>query len=309
MTMLLRPLGNTGLSVSSLSLGTVALGVDYGIRNDGDGKPERSSAINLIHAACDAGINLFDTAPAYGMAESILGDALAAYPDCHIATKVILPQQAISAAALRQTLLQSIDQSRMALRRDCLDILQIHNLSELQAAQSELRDALLDERNSGRVRLLGASVYTENEALAAIASGWVDVIQVAFNLLDQRMALRVFAAAEDNGIGVLTRSAFLKGALTPRARILPQTLNPLRHAVEKLSIKIDVTIEELPAAALQFCLGEERISSVLIGPSNLAELDEALQQAKRRMSPIRYQTALLSALNDPSLVDPRLWPI
>jgi aryl-alcohol dehydrogenase-like predicted oxidoreductase len=309
MAMLHRLLGNTGLAVSPLALGTVALGLDYGIREAGDGKPARHDAITLIHAACDAGINLFDTAPAYGVAESVLGEALAAYPDCHIATKVILPPQAATDTALRQSVLHSIDQSRSALGRDCLTILQVHNLLEQQAAQPALRDVLLDARSSGRVAFLGASVYTEQEALAAIASGWVDVLQVAFNLLDQRMAQRVFAAAEEKGVGILSRSAFLKGALTPRARMLPAALSPLRHAVEKLTVQMDVGLEQLPAAALQFCLGEERISAVLIGPGNLPELETALEQAERRLTPTLQQAALGFALNEPALVDPRLWSI
>ena len=72
-----RILGRSGLRVSALALGTVELGLDYGITLPGEfGRPAESEAIRLIHAALDAGINLLDTARAYGESEPVLGRAL-----------------------------------------------------------------------------------------------------------------------------------------------------------------------------------------------------------------------------------------
>ena len=65
----------------------------------------------------------------------------------------------------------------------------------------------------------------------------------------------------------------------------------------------------MPRAALEFCIGEERISSVLIGPSKLAELDQALNDVDYGRAPATHAIGLPYALNNPALVDPRLWPL
>ncbi|MCB9161239.1 MAG: aldo/keto reductase [Caldilineaceae bacterium] len=72
-----RTLGRTGLRVSALALGTVELGLDYGIHAPGQvGRPTEDEAIRLVHAALDAGINFVDTR-AYGESRAHLGRALA----------------------------------------------------------------------------------------------------------------------------------------------------------------------------------------------------------------------------------------
>lgn len=306
----LRILGRTGLSVSALSLGTVALGVTYGIE-DGSGKPGRDSSIALLRNAADAGINLFDTAPNYGEAEALLGDALHERSDAIFATKVSLPPagQTLTAGELRTLLNKSVDISRKALRRDVLDILQVHNLSVTHAADPAIAAALEDLLQQGKVRFLGASVYTEDEALTALHAGWVDVLQVAYNVLDQRMARRVFEAAKGLNVGILTRSTYLKGALTPRSRMLPPELDVLRAAVEDVAKAFALPLESMPRAALEFCLGEERISSVLIGPSSLTELEQALHDVDYGHIHDMHAIGIPYALNNPALLDPRSWPL
>ena len=87
-------LGKTGLKVSQLSLGTVELGLNYGINEPGGfGKPDKEHSIHLLQRAADAGINLFDTAPSYGCSEELLGRAFANRNDCIITTKVNVPSE------------------------------------------------------------------------------------------------------------------------------------------------------------------------------------------------------------------------
>ena len=87
-----RALGRTGLTVSALSLGTVSLGVDYGIAAPGGfGRPAEDEAIRLVRAAIDCGVTLIDTAPAYGDSERIVGRAAGRDPRVIVATKVNPP--------------------------------------------------------------------------------------------------------------------------------------------------------------------------------------------------------------------------
>ena len=127
-----RQLGRTGLQVSRLALGTVSLGAAYGIPVPGEfGRPAEADAIRILEYAVDSGINLFDTAPAYGDSEQLIGKALKNRPDCCIATKIAIPLDAagrpLGGNALRHNVVESLEASLCALQRDCLDIVQVHN--------------------------------------------------------------------------------------------------------------------------------------------------------------------------------------
>jgi len=290
-----RRLGD--MQVSALALGTVALGVDYGIKAPGDfGRPSARDAEALIHAAVEAGITLFDTAPAYGDAENLLGRALERAPHCLIATKVAGPPEDVEA---------SIERSRRALGRDVLDIVQIHNATAQMLADGRLVDRLQSLQAHGVIGRLGVSVYGAPAALAAIKTGCFELIQVAYNMFDRRMEPRVFPAAP----AVLARSAFLKGALTPKAQFLPAALAPLRHQAQRAA-DIAGGWQALPALALRFSLSCEHITSVLVGPRTPGELTAAL--TAERAGPLSANTlAALAplALDDDRLVNPAHWPV
>jgi len=310
-----RTLGRTGLRVSVIALGTVSLGVDYGIKVPGEfGRPTKSEAIRLLQQAADAGINLFDTAPAYGESELLVGQALGSQPECYVATKVSIPRDTngipMHGTQLRQAVQSSLESSLRALRREVLDIVQIHNATVEVIARGEMAQALLDARQHGKLRFLGASVYTEAEASAVIEAGCFDVLQVPYNLLDQRMARRVFPAAQQAGVGILVRSAFLKGALTAKAQWLPPDLAELREAVEQAKDVLAGSWQALPEMALRFCLSAPQMATVLVGVRTLSELRQALKAAEA--GPL--QAELLSrvpvlALREERLLNPSYWSV
>ena len=297
-----RPLGRTGLNVSTLSLGTVSLGVEYGINAPGEfGRPDTASALRLLHEAVDRGITLVDTAPAYGESERLVGLAFGGDSRVIIATKVN-PSSPIDA---------SLDTSRRALGRDRLDIVQIHNATREIIEAAEVTDALLDARRRGVVRCLGASVYGEEAALAVVRSGQFDVLQVAFNALDQRMAARVLPAAAAAGVGVVVRSAHLKGALTPKAQWLPEPLAPLREAAERArDLLAGGEWRALPEAAMRYCLSAPHVSSVLSGARTIAELRVSIDaEAAGPFAESVLAEATRLALTEEHLLNPSHWPM
>ncbi|MBN2374035.1 aldo/keto reductase [bacterium] len=309
-----RVLGKTRMQVSSIALGTVSLGVDYGIKAPGEfGCPDEADAIRLLQKAADAGISLFDTAPAYGNSEYLLGCALKPYPMCHISTKVSIPRgqdgEVIHGSQLRQSIQDSLENSIRALQRDVLDIVQIHNATVDVIAQGEIAEILMDARLEGKVRFIGASVYTEEEALLVIRTGCFDCLQVAYSILDQRMRYRVFPAAEQAGIGIITRSAFLKGALTEKAQWLPLELNELKRSAERVKDTLSLSWDTLPESALRFCLSNPQVASVLVGVRTSEELEDALAAADAGPLPEELLTrAVEVALADDRLLNPSRWP-
>ncbi len=310
-----RLLGKTGLRISIVALGTVSLGVEYGIEVPGEfGRPTEAEAIRLLQQAADAGINLFDTAPAYGKSEQLLGVALGSHHECYLATKVSVPIDSngnpMHGPGLRQAVLYSLESSLRALQRDVLDIVQIHNATLDVIAQGEMAQVLLDAQQQGKVRFLGASVYTEAEALAVIEADYFDMLQVAYNVLDQRMARRVFSAAEQAGVGIMVRSAFLKGALTAKARWLPPELTELRQAAERSKDVLGGSWRSLPEMALRFCLSAPQVATVLVGARTIQELKQALAAAESGTLPeeVLARTPSL-ALTDEHLLNPSYWPV
>lgn len=309
-----RKLGRTGLHVSSLAFGTVALGTSYGFVANGSPQPSGADALCILRGAAAGGITLFDTAPAYGTAEALLGEALGANTTCIFATKVSVatPEEGAKASADThgRRIRQSLEASRHALRRDVLDIVQIHNATSESLALPGVRETLEDAREKGVVRFVGASVYTESEALAAIDCGWIDVLQVPYSILDQRIATTVLDAAQKRDVGVITRSALLKGALTERAMRMPAALSSLQSGVERAKLAMGVSWHELPEIALRFCLTDSRVSSVLVGASKLSELKQALSAVAAGPLPEKAAaTAATLSLGDANLVDPRRWPV
>src|ERR1700730_17712271 len=304
-------LGRTGLHVAQLALRTDAFGLEnYGIHESGEqARLSEEQAIGLIRAAVDKGINFFDTARGYGESEALLGRGLSDCPSCIIATKVGIAEGAAGCAALTQTVMASVETSLRALRRDVLDIVQIHNATQDILERGEILDVLEHAREAGKLKFVGALVYGEPAALAAGSSGRVDVLQIALHLLDQRMLTTVLPEARKNDVAIVARSVFLKGALTDRARLLPDGLRGLAEASDRMREALGETWDSLPCAALRFCLSTPGVHSVLVGLRSLPELAAAIasEEAGPLDNAVVRKTDLLK-LNDEQLLNPSHWP-
>ena len=310
-----RRLGRTGLRVSAIAAGTVELGMSYGIGAGGDREaPGEHEAIRLLLEAADAGINFFDTAPAYGASERIVGRALGARSECAVATKVNIPKDAsgvaVSGRELRRTVESSLETSLRLLQRETLDVVQIHNATVEVIRRGELMGLLQEARNKGSLRFTGASVYTADEAAAAIEAGTYDVLQVPFSLLDQRMAARVFGLTMAKDVAVVARSVLLKGVLTNRSVLLPAKLDPLKEAAARACAALSTNWDDMPSVAVQFALSAGEVSSVLVGLRSGPELRQALEAEKQ--GPLSHELlrkAAAMGLTDDRLLNPSRWPV
>ncbi len=147
-------------------------------------------------------------------------------------------------------------------------------------------------------------------ALAAIDSGIIDVLQIPFSILDQRMATQVLPAARAAYVGIVGRSVLLKGALTPKARHLPEDLIGLREAADQVRRVLDVSWEELPQVAIRYCLGTIGLDTILLGVRTQSELDGVLAAAKAGPLPESDMASAQSmGLDDDRLLNPVYWEI
>jgi 1-deoxyxylulose-5-phosphate synthase len=279
-----RSLGNSGLSVSEIAFGGVEIGIPYGIGvKDRSDMLSHSEAIKLLHAALDGGINFFDTARLYGESELIMGKAFYDRRD-----KIVLATkckhfrdadgQIPSYVALKKIIESSLKESLNALQTDHVDIFMLHQ-ADIAILQNEDVSRVFSElKDSGLIRATGASTYSVEETTLAIESKAWDVIQLPFNLMDQRQQ-QVFTSAAANGVGLVIRSVLLKGLLSSKGRGLHPALKGVEDHVKKYNTVLDDSINDLPSLATKFALSFKEISSVLVGIDRIDYLEKSLQSA------------------------------
>lgn len=212
----LRPLGATGLSVSPLGLGTVKFGRNQAVKYPRPfALPSDQEALALLELAWDLGVNLLDTAPAYGESEARLGQLLRhCRRDWVIVTKVGEEFHAgissfdFSAAATRA----SIERSLRRLGVETLDVVLIHSNGDDLAIleEQEVLPTLRQLQQAGRIRAIGLSSKTVAGGLRAVSR--CDVVMMTYNLAHQE-EVPVIHAAHAAGKGVLVKKGLLSGHL------------------------------------------------------------------------------------------------
>nr|WP_295924539.1 aldo/keto reductase [uncultured Dyadobacter sp.] len=307
-----RSLGNTGIQVSEIAFGGVEIGMPYGIgvRGKEDMLTERD-AIYLLQQAQEKGINFFDTARLYGESESIIGKAFdGRRAEIVLATKCdhfrkdgrLLPDH-----ELRPFILNSLQQSLKALRTDYLDIFMLHQ-ADMEILQNPVIAAVFSELKQRQIiRATGASTYLAAETRLAIESGNWDVIQLPFNLMDQRQGA-FFESASENGVGLVIRSVLMKGLLSDRGKNLHPALADVEAHIQNYQALTGDQFPDLPTLATRFALSFAEISSVLVGIDKMEYLQKALDTASGDyMQQDMLQRARSLVYPDPSFLDLPHW--
>ncbi len=226
--MIARALGNTGISVSPIGLGTVKLGRTSGLKyaNAPTSLPSDDDALVLLRAAADFGVSLIDTSPAYGQSERRLGELLTrvrpreAWTICTKAGESFdeasgASSYDFSAGAIRA----SIERSLMLLRVERVDIALLHFASGAMDAEVLARGEAMGElaklKREGKCGAIGASIGSIEGGMLAVTSRACDVVMVTLNAMDRSM-LPVIDVAALAGVGVLIKKALGSGHLDAR---------------------------------------------------------------------------------------------
>jgi aryl-alcohol dehydrogenase-like predicted oxidoreductase len=251
--MVQRRLGNTGLTVGPIGLGTAKLGRNTDVKYPAPFElPSNRQVEELLRAALDLGVNLVDTAPAYGDSERRLGRFIAAQRNRWVlCTKCGENYQNgrstydFSAGALSR----SVDESLRRLQTDYIDVLLLHShgrdLEILQ--QSDAVEALLRMKAAGKARAVGISAKTREGIAAAVSA--LDVVMAPFSQRDAALE-PALATARQRGLGILAIKGLFSGHLDA-------------------------------AAAFGFVLRQPFIDSLVVGTINPAHLREAVGFAEK----------------------------
>tara|TARA_B110000971_G_scaffold189674_1_gene200183 strand:- start:17435 stop:18343 length:909 start_codon:yes stop_codon:yes gene_type:complete len=300
------------VKISKITLGTVNFGMSYGLRRERKkNQISEKKAVELIKKSLEYGINCFDTSPDYGNAEKILGKTLKLQKNILIATKVRIEENILKDKSNNgktfEFVKKSIDKSRTNLGRDQLDFLQIHSPTKRIIKNPYLKDIFLDFKLKKKINRIGVTVYTKDEALTAINSGWIGSVQIPYNLINQSIDQNILKTAKKKGVFVFSRSSFLKGVLTDKIEILPKELEKVKYKIIRNLIKLNMEINDLNNLAPRFVLSNKYIGSVVFGFDNISQLKEITKLQKYKMTSEFVKR--LRIFNDKSrLTDPRLWP-
>jgi aryl-alcohol dehydrogenase-like predicted oxidoreductase len=310
-----RPLGKTGIDVSEVSFGGVEIGIPYGIGVESqDDMPGEQEAVELLRAAVDRGINFFDTAHFYGRSETIMGKAFKPVRDrvviCTKNKRLCGDHDPIPETnQIRAQLDGSIQKSLSALQTDYLDGFMLHNRSnDLEMlTHPDVIERFVAYKKEGLTRFIGASVYGLEETRAAIESGVWDIIQISYNLMDQRLGA-LFPLARKNGVGLVIRSVLFRGILTDRGRDLHPKLESIKQHRERYSELLQENASTLTDLATKFVLTHREVSTVLIGMERMEYLEKAMAMADGNyLNEETLAKAGTMAYPDPEFIDLPKW--
>lgn len=251
----IRPLGTTDIHVSVLGLGTVKLGRNAAVKYPRPfDLPSDDEARALLDLASDLGINLIDTAPAYGTSEERLGALLYGHRDRWIISTKVGEEFDPATGRSRfdfspEHTRASVERSLSRLRTDRLDIVLVHSDGDDERIVRECGTlaTLADLKREGKIRAVGFSPKTPEGARAAAEHS--DVLMLTLNPLDQAMLPIVRAA---NGKGMLIKKGLLSGRLD--------------------GVHGGLGGGDAVEACLRFLLAEANVASVVVGTIDPAHL-------------------------------------
>jgi aryl-alcohol dehydrogenase-like predicted oxidoreductase len=283
-----RPFGKTGLQVSEVGYGAWGIGKALWVG------AEDEESLRSLRAARDAGVNFFDTALAYGEghSERLIAQCFADAKGIVIASKVppkdrkwsVGPGAPLENTFPKKYVLDCLDQSLKNLNRDSIDVYQFHTWIDDWAGDPEWQETVREMKSSGKVKFVGISIqnHQPGNVLKALNTGFVDAVQVIYNIFDQSPEDQLFPYCQKNGIGVIVRVPFDEGSLT--GRIGPETEFPegdfrniyfagerkkeVWEHVQAIVRDLGIGIEQLPEIALRFCLSHPAVFTVIPGMRN-----------------------------------------
>lgn len=261
----------TGSAAHRLALGTVQLGLPYGIRNTG-ARIEEQEAHDILEYAIREGIDTLDTAESYGVSEAVVGKYLrTSGAECRIITK-------LGALTAERSLRERLEQSLSRLGRSSVYGLLAHDFSDLRARPSSWLQ-FEELRGDGCVEKIGLSVYHPDEVHWARAQGWsFDLVQLPYNVFDRRFE-ELMASLDSEGVEIHARSTFLQGLFFCDPAELSVHFAPVRDTLTRLQSIARQLGEALESLLLNFCLSRSDIARVVVGVDSRAQLERNLVAA------------------------------
>ncbi|MBI1882968.1 MAG: aldo/keto reductase [Chlamydiae bacterium] len=271
-----RILGKTALSISELGFGSWPIG------GGSYGPVEDVQSLEALREAMAHGVNFIDTADIYGKghSESLIGEVVEGRDDVFLATKAgwDFSHGLVRANFDVSYLAFALEESLQRLKRNSVSLFQLHNPPVELTQNKFLLESLRKWKEKGKIDFYGVSVHGPEEGKIWIENTDVQVIQIVFNLLDQRPLRDFFGLVRERGVGIIAREPLACGMLTEKYSkdvVFPKNDHRRRWPKEKMELDLEkirrirswVGLEDIPLSqlALEFVLSFREVSIVIPG--------------------------------------------
>ncbi|MFN3554336.1 MAG: aldo/keto reductase [Bacteroidales bacterium] len=271
--------------LKKIAIGTVQFGLDYGISNQA-GITEINEAAKILAFAKEFGIDLIDTAYAYGRSEEVLGEV--GIEGFRVVSKFLPDSNGLSMHEQVKTTLKR-------LRMEHLYGLLAHRPLGVMERPDSWKQ-LMELKHKGVVDKIGFSFNTPEEADQLLDKGYEpDLIQVPFNYLDKRF-VNIMAQLKAKGCEIHTRSAFLQGLFFMSTEELPAFFDEVKPFLSNIQRQGSA----LPGLLLKYCTNQSSIDKVVIGINNKQQLEQNLNSLSTEEILEEHHLSIRSEILTPS---------
>ena len=255
-------------NLSAMTLGTVQLGLNYGIANN-EGKPSREKSFSILNAALQNGINCLDTARGYGDSEEVIGEFLKSYKGEKPAIVTKIPKlQGDSPKALEKFVTEAMEKSLSALGVNKVDAVMLHGSSDPKIYGSACANAMKTLITNGYTNKIGVSIYTSDEIEEMLKYDVFSLAQVPMSIFDQRLIIDgSINKLKERDYTVFVRSVFLQGLFflnpdTMTDPILVEHVAPRLYLLNEIAKQENMSIAQLAIAFIRDLNG---VTSLVLG--------------------------------------------
>ncbi len=290
-----RTLGRTGLQVSEIGYGT------WGISKGGWTGAEDQQSLRALNLAIDCGLNIVDTALAYGdgHTERLIGQVVRARHEMvYVATKIppknrvwpARPGTPADEVFPAEYVVTCTEESLRNLGLETVDVQQFHVWSDEWVDQGDWLDAVQRLKQQGKIRFFGVSIndHQPENAVKLIESGVVDTVQVIYNIFDQSPEDRLFPLCLQHDVGVIVRVPLDEGGLS--GKVTPDSVfadgdfqqryfrgdrkAQVYERAQRIAADLDIELDRLPEVALRFALSHPAVSTIIPGMRSTRHVEE-----------------------------------
>jgi len=261
-----------------LCLGTAQFGLDYGIKNK-EGKLPESRVFSILDRAFEKEVFLIDTASVYGDSEKILGDYFAkrkVQDKARVISKLRGDFLTYFESDISRNIENQIKQSLSGLKINCLEGYLLHNPEHLY--NTEIIRSLSLMKEKGLIKRSGVSVYLTEQAFEALEREEIEIIQIPYNLFDQRWKKTdFFTAAKEKGKTIFSRSTFLQGFILLTPKEIPPNLLFGKIYLDRLDFILNKYNLSRLEACLKYVLNSKEVDFLLFGVDNVQQFDQIIE--------------------------------
>ena len=296
-------------NLSKIVLGTVQFGIDYGISNR-IGKTHSLEVEKILQYASKQGINILDTASSYGNAENLIADYIANEDknSWNVITKTPHFKGNIIDGKQVNKLSESVEFLQKKIGKESIYGLLIHNCDDLFLPGADnLMNTLERLKKEGVVKKIGVSVYNGEQIDHILNNYSIDIIQLPFNILDQRLMKGGYLTKlKEFGIEVHARSIFLQGLLLMPLNNIHSWFDPILGALEDFHLaakKMNLTALQL---ALAFVQSSDGIDRLVVGVNTLEQLREIVNAKSVRINTTEFYNL---SVDNAIFLNPSNWKV